>query len=373
MTTDTPPPGQDHPRSSQAALTSLQALGWRHFLQQQLSLEELEHCRPARVVAQHRSVLLLATESGQISIPPPLAGDRPVAITAGDWLLLDGQDRFVRLLERFSLLARKAAGTRVDRQLIAANLDTLFIVTSLNQELKLNRIERYLVLAHEAGVEPVIVLTKPDLCTSQDAVAEQQAAVQALDAMLMVVVANGLDRASLAVLTPWTGPGRTLGFVGSSGVGKSTLVNLLLDRQEMATQTIREDDGKGRHTTTARSLHAIPARGDVGGGWVLDTPGMRELQIAQAESGIAATFADIAELAEHCRFNDCRHLDEPGCQVRAAVEQGELEPRRLDSYRKLLREEARNSASLAERREQDRALGKLYRSVQNEKRRDKNR
>jgi ribosome biogenesis GTPase / thiamine phosphate phosphatase len=338
----------------------LGALGWGpHFLQQ-LSLDEYEHCRPGRVMQQHKSQLQVATEDGLLDLP--LLPTMPPTVV-GDWLLLDQDGTYLRLLERFSLFSRKAAGAKVQKQLIAANVDTAFVVSSINQDFNLSRIERYLTLVHEAGVEPVVVLTKADL---SDEIEEHIATVRSLDPMLMVEAVNALDHESVAKLIDWCGAGKTVLFLGSSGVGKSTLVNTLIGNAIQSTSSIREDDSKGRHTTTGRSLHALPW-----GGLLLDTPGMRELQLADVEDGIERTFADISALAQSCRFTDCSHVSEPGCAILAALECGELDQRRLDNYRKLVREQAINSATLAEKRSQDKALGKFYRSVQSESRRRK--
>ncbi len=179
----------------------------------------------------------------------------------------------------------------------------------------------------------------------------------------MVEMGHGLAQDSVKVRAPWCKQGKTIALLGSSGAGKSTLTNSLMGESIQATGGIREDDSKGRHTTTGRSLHMTPS-----GAMLLDTPGMRELQLADSEQGIAGTFADIIELAQQCRFNDCSHQGEPGCAVQAAIDSGELDERRLLSYDKLNREQARNSASLAEKRSQDKALGKFYRVVQNESR-----
>ncbi|MGF1759850.1 ribosome small subunit-dependent GTPase A [Photobacterium sagamiensis] len=339
---------------------SLPELGWRPFFQQQLSLDEFEQTRIMRVMAQHRSQLDLMTEQGNFHLP--VTSSMPT-ITVGDWLLVDEQGHFIRLLDRISEFSRKAAGSKIDAQLIAANVDTVFIISSLNDDFNLSRIERYLALTNEAGVEPVIVLTKADCCDNPQTFVRQ---VQELDPMLLVETVNGLDRNSVTVLEPWCKTGRTVAFVGSSGAGKSTLINSLQEKQDQATGDIRHDDSKGRHTTTSRSLHVMTA-----GGLLLDTPGMRELQLSNCEQGITATFADIYSLAEQCRFSDCQHQGEPGCAVREAIDIGELNERRLVNYLKLNREQAINGASIAEKRARSRNLGKYYRSVQNESRKRK--
>lgn len=272
--------------------------------------------------------------------------------------MLDEAGGFNRLLDRLSLFSRKAAGSKVAAQNIAANVDTVFIVSSLNSNFSLNRIERYLALAHEAGVEPVVVLTKADMCDDLQGFVQQ---VRALDRMLMVEAVNGLDADSVSVLSHWCGVGKTVAFLGSSGVGKSTLINTLLGQTEQETAAIREQDSKGRHTTTARSLHFMP-----NGGMLLDTPGMRELQLADCERGVEETFAEVAELAAQCRFSDCQHQSEPGCMIQKAIKQGELDQRRLDNYLKLLREQAFNGATLAEKRSKDRDFSKMVRSVMSE-------
>jgi ribosome biogenesis GTPase len=277
-------------------------------------------------------------------------------VTVGDWLLLDRErPQDSRLLERTSLIRRRAAGRDARMQPIAANIDTVFVVTSCNQDFNLARLERYVALAFEAGIEPVILLTKADLA---DDPAHYVARAQTVSDRAPVAALDARGAEPARALADWCKPGRTVAFLGSSGVGKSTLTNALLGAEAIATQGVREDDAKGRHTTTRRELHATP-----GGCLVLDTPGMRELQLLDAAAGIADVFEDIEALAASCRFTDCRHETEPGCAVEAAIEDGSLDPARLARWRKLEAEDAFNSASLAERREKDRAFGKRVRDA----------
>ena len=335
---------------------SLSQLGWKHFFQQQLSLEEWEVNTIARVVGVERSVIDLLTTEGKQSLA---VTPRMPAFAVGDWLLLDEQDRFHRLLDRNTLFSRKAAGTKISTQLIAANVDTVFIVSSLNQDFNLNRFERYLALANETGVTPVIVLTRLDLCENPE---EYLSKVHSLDPSLDVVVINSLAQESVEQLKVWCTTGETVALLGSSGVGKSTIINTLLGSNIQSTQALREDDDKGRHTTTQRSIHFLPA-----GGLMLDTPGMRELQIASCEHGIDETFSEIVELATGCKFTDCQHDKEPGCAVRQAIEAGILDQRRLISYQKLMKEQTFNTLSLAEKRAKDREFGRYVRSVMDSK------
>lgn len=332
----------------------LERLGWGPVFAQQIDAGALTETPPVRVVAVHRSGLHVAGEGIDETIPPG-----PEA-TVGDWLLLDrARPRSSRVLERKSLIRRRAPGTDRQVQLIAANIDTAFVVTSCNQDCNMARLERYVALAFKAGIEPVIVLTKADLT---DDPAPYIDAARAVSNRVQVVALDARGDEPVKALADWCRPGRTVAFLGSSGVGKSTLTNALLGAQAITTRAIREDDARGRHTTTRRELHVIP-----GGCLVLDTPGMRELQLTDAASGIADVFEDIAVLASGCRFTDCRHEAEPGCAVLAAIADGSLDRARIERWRKLQAEDAFNSASLAQRREKDRAFGKLVRSAMNAK------
>ena len=275
-----------------------------------------------------------------------------------DWVIFNHQGGFERLLDRQSLFSRKAAGSKAAEQLIAANVTTLFIVCSLNDDFNLSRIERYLAIANGAQVEPVVILTKADLCNDA---AQKQAQVQSLDRMLMIETVNALDSTQCEALNSWCKAGRTVAFMGSSGVGKSTLVNSLLGDSKQETGGIREHDSKGKHTTTSRSMHFLP-----NGSVLIDTPGMRELQLHDCAEGVAETFSEIESLVEQCRFSDCQHGDEPGCAIVKALTSGQIDERRLNNYMKLMREQERNSNTLAQQRAKDKQFAKFIKVTVNE-------
>jgi ribosome biogenesis GTPase len=341
----------------------LAELGWKSFFSTQLEADERAAFNPVRVMAVHRNRIHVAGPGIDTLIPPYIAagGNDESPATVGDWLLLDRATlRPHRRLTRMSLFKRRAAGTGREVQLIAANVDTLFIVSSCNQDFNVARLERYLALARETHVTPVVVLTKADLFeTPQDFA---RAAAKLLPG-LVVEVLDARHANSAASLLPWCGKGDTVALVGSSGVGKSTLINTLAGGG-IATQGIRADDAKGRHTTTARSFHRLRA-----GGWLLDTPGMRELQLTDVAAGLADVFADIIALAQTCRFRDCGHETEPGCAVQAALGAGTLDTARVRRWRKLTAENAHNAATLAQRRAAERAFGRMAKRVMELKRR----
>ena len=328
---------------------TLAELGWNPFFSRQVSAAEERARQPVRVMAVHRGMVAVQGDGLErtiaSSLPEPGGPeDRP---TVGDWLLIDRQsETLVRILTRASLFKRPAPGDDRRIQLIAANVDTLFIVTSCNQDFNIARIERYLVLAREAGVTPVVVLTKVDLI---DAPERFVAAARALQPDLDVEIVNAKDRASVALLAARCRNGETVALVGSSGVGKSTLVNSLIGTDDIATQPVRDDDGKGRHTTTVREMHRL-GRGVGGGGWLVDTPGMRELQMTDAAAGVAEVFDDIVALARECRFTNCTHAAEPDCAIQAALARGTLDAARLERWRKLASEDAANTDASARRR-----------------------
>ncbi|XBQ16191.1 MAG: ribosome small subunit-dependent GTPase A [Oceanicaulis sp.] len=316
-----------------------------------------------RVSAVHRDALEVLTLAGPARIRPLHAEDPLDRATVGDFVLVDtALERPARVLPRLSLFKRRAAGAEGEVQLIAANVDTAFVVSSCNADFNPARLERFLAVVREAGAEPVVILTKADLATDIPDYVDQARSV-AGDALVEALDAR--DRSALDRLSPWLGAGQTVALLGSSGVGKTTLSNTLTGAED-GTAGIREDDGKGRHTTRARSMRRLAS-----GGWVIDTPGLRELGLAGAAEGLSATFEGFAELEARCRFTDCGHDTEPGCAVRAALETGRIDEARWARYEKLKRENARNTESVAERRARSRDWGKFHKRLQQEHRKKK--
>ena len=348
-------PTKSKNQSSKRTLSTLDVLGWQPHFSSQISAEELPLTRPVRVIEVHREGFETKGEGINITLPPD------VDVTVGDWLLIDPNNPAAnRLLDRKSLIKRRAAGTERKIQLIAANIDTAFIVSSCNQDFNVARLERYIALAFEADVAPVIVLTKLDLCDSPDHYIRDASAISAA-VPVIALDARGEDPVSM--LVDWCKPGQTVAFIGSSGVGKSTLTNALCGTQAIETgaiktQAIREGIGKGRHTTTRRQLYIVP-----GGCAVLDTPGMRELQVTDIDAGVAAVFSDLQSLSTQCKFNDCKHVSEPGCAVLAAVESGTVDEARVQRWNKLSAENQFNTASLAQRKTKDKSLSKNIRQM----------
>ncbi|CAN1555606.1 COG1162 Predicted GTPases [Paracoccaceae bacterium] len=326
---------------------TLATLGWSQFFLSQLEADELS-LTPVRLSGVHRARIDGLTTAGPVTLSLTGALDAG-ALAIGDWVLSDGI-RLIRRLDRKTLLSRMAAGTGLAHQLIAANVDTLFIVTSCNADFNPARLERYLALSAEAGTESVVLLTKADTTETAEDYRTQAARLQR---GLQVLALDARDSSIAADLAQWCGPGQTVALLGSSGVGKTTLTNTLTGRDDL-TAPIREDDARGRHTTTTRSLHALSL-----GGWLIDTPGMRALSLADASAGIDAVFQDVTEHLGKCRFRDCTHQSEPGCAVRQAVADGLLDAERLDRWDKLKREDRHNTETPAQARARSRQFGRM--------------
>ncbi len=312
---------------------NLQDLGWDEGFAASFEPHDKEGLVPGRVSAQHRGgydVLAEAGErrarlAGRLRHEAASAADLPAV---GDWVALR-EETIQAVLSRRSAFSRKAAWASTEEQVLAANIDTVFVVSGLDADLNARRLERYLTLAWESGATPVLVLTKSDLCPD---VAEALLAVEPVALGVPVHPVSNVTGAGLEELDPYLAPARTIALLGSSGVGKSSLANRLAGAELQATREIAED-GRGRHTTTGRQLIRLP-----GGALLVDTPGLRELQLWDAGEGIQEAFADVDELAADCRFSDCTHTREPGCAVQAAVDEGRLARERLQSYGQLQRE-----------------------------------
>jgi ribosome biogenesis GTPase / thiamine phosphate phosphatase len=327
--------------SQTAEVYGLSRLGWGADFEQEFEQYVRAGLAPARVAVQHRGAYDVLVPDGEVraGLPGRLlhdAGDKADLPAVGDWVAIDppagGQSTIRAVLGRRTAFVRTAASDQhrvSEQQVVAANVDTVFLVSALVEDFNLRRIERYLVLAWESGAQPVVVLTKADLCDDVEGAIME---VESIAVGVPVHAVSNVTGEGVDGLRPYFAGNRTVAALGSSGVGKSTLINSLSGEEVMATGDVRRD-GRGRHTTTRRELIGVP-----GGGFFLDTPGMRELQLAEASGGITETFDDVAELAASCRFGDCAHETEPDCAVREALHDGSLDPERWKSYRKLQRE-----------------------------------
>ncbi|MBN2574407.1 MAG: ribosome small subunit-dependent GTPase A [Deltaproteobacteria bacterium] len=341
----------------------LQTLGFGPFFAQQLSPSDGDRGVPARVAAQHRGAYEVWSETGagraELAGRLRLELEDAASPAVGDWVVVkdtpdaDHTTVIERVLTRRTVFTRGTAGREARAQVVAANVDLVFVVCGLDADFNVRRIERYLSRIHASGAEPAVILNKADLCED---LAGHVSEVESHCIGAPILVTSALRCAGIEALRACIRDGTTVALVGSSGAGKSTLVNALLGEHHMRTGEVRQSDGRGCHVTTHRQLALLPS-----GGLLLDTPGMRELQLVD-EDGLDAVFADIAALASRCRFRDCRHETEPGCAVKQAVESGELDADRLEHFRKLEREaqayELRHDE--AKRRQAGRLWGQLW-------------
>lgn len=352
----------------------LPELGWSDFFIQSAKAFPDHSLRPARVNAVDRGVSFVwdadgewpATVPGRFRHLAQSAADYPVT---GDWVLVRQQQHeqkvvIEHLLPRRTEISRTVAGGTTERQVLAANVDTVFVVASLGDDLNPRRIERYLTTVWEGGAQPVLLLTKTDLCEDLDA---QIAQLPALRSDAPVVALSSVTRKGLKQINQWVKPGSTCAMIGPSGVGKSTLINALYKEDILDVLPVREKDQKGRHTTTRRELIFLPNRA-----LIIDTPGLRELQLWEGQSGLIESFADVEELANRCRFTNCQHQQEPGCAVRASLERGELDLARFQSFLKLRTEikqfESRRTVrQQADQRKKSKAQSKILHARLREK------
>ncbi len=353
---------------------TLEALGYNDNLATYRQEHHLDAFDVGRVVAEHKERYAVRTAEGEFDAE--LIGnlrfsarERADFPAVGDWVAIQAYDENKALIHavfpRKNRIERRAVGKHGEEQIIAANIDYAFIVQAVGWDFNVNRIERYLTICNASNVAPIILLNKIDLIGEPELKVLLES-VRARAGEAPVIPISNETRQGYPELNEWIQPGKTYCLLGSSGVGKSTLINNLSGRELMKTNAISESTQKGRHVTSHRELAVLP-----GGGILIDNPGMREVGLTDSAGGLEMAFSAIAELAEDCKFKDCTHTNEPGCAVLAAVESGDLDEKALDNFLKMEREQEHYASTVAERRKKDKAFGKMARNIMKNKRKDK--
>lgn len=355
-------------------MPELTRLGLTPDLQTQFELHQQDISNLARVIKEHKELYVIQNSNGEynaeITGNMRFSAESRIDFPAvGDWVeatVFDGGQAIIhKILPRFSLLERQSVGAHGEKQLIATNINIAFIVQAVDRDFNLNRLERYFVLAHNGGIKPVIILNKTDLISEEQLeVLNQQ--VQKRMKNCRIFMTSTVSGLGLLSIRDYLKNGETYCFIGSSGVGKSTIINYLLGKELLDTKEISSATNKGQHTTTHRELIVLE-----NGGILIDTPGMREVGMTEVGAGMVMTFDDITELAKNCKFSNCSHVDEPGCKVLEAIENGNLSNEEYENYKKLERQSEHFTSTVAEKRKKDKAFGKMIKDVLKSKKRTK--
>jgi len=354
-------------------MNELQSIGYNDWLHSHIDPEKTTHHDLARVISVHKDSYTITNGEGEVFAE--LTGNlyysatsRADLPTTGDWVYANFYDDDTHaiihgILPRKTVLQRKTSGKEVDFQLIAANLDVAFIMQSLDANLNLRRLERYLVMVNESNITPVILLSKCDLMP-EDEVAEMRRQIANIAPGITIIAFSNLNGENMDAIENLLVPGQTYCLLGSSGVGKTTLLNSILGSEQFETRAVNKSHSKGRHTTTTRELVQLD-----NGALLIDTPGMRELGNMSVDSGLDETFSDVLELIQQCKFSNCSHTKEKGCAVLAAIENGELSEKRFRNYQKMIKESAFNEMSYHEKRQKQKDFGKMIKTTLKNKKR----